>query len=310
MKLFFNFLKGYLPLLILCVVQPVVGQQEAQYTQYMYNTLTINPAYTGSTGGVDALLLHRSQWIGIDGAPRTQAFTIHAPMWNEKVGLGLSAVNERIGPTDEFHIDGNFSYTLYLGQQGRLAFGLKAGARSMSIDWSRGRYYQEGDPLLNRNINNNIAAMIGSGVYYYTDKWYAGVSVPNFIRNDFYDDVQESVVSDRLHYYIIGGYVFDLSESLKFKPAFLGKLVTGAPVTVDASANFMFQEKFVLGASYRWDDSVSALAGFQINDKIFVGYSYDYSTTDLNKYNDGSHEFVLRFQLKPKTARIKSPRFF
>jgi type IX secretion system PorP/SprF family membrane protein len=306
-----NKLLRWLPslLLVLCGLK-LHAQQEPQYSQYMYNTLTVNPGYTGSTGGLDAILLHRSQWIGIDGAPRTQVLAVHSPVWNERVGLGLSAVNDRIGPADELYIDGNFSYTLYLGMQGRLAFGLKAGARILNIDWSRGRYYQEGDPLLNTNINNRAAATIGSGVYYYTDKWYAGVSVPNFIRDNYYDDIQETVVSDRLHYYFIGGYVFDLTGSIKFKPAVLGKVVSGSPVTVDASANFLFQEKFTFGASYRWDDSVSALAGFQITEQLFAGYAFDYSVTELNKYNDGSHEFILRFQLMPKTTRIKSPRFF
>ncbi len=310
MRFFYAILKRCLPLMLVFAVQGVTAQQDPQYTQYMYNTLTVNPGYTGSTEGIDAVLLHRSQWIGIDGAPRTQAFTIHSPIWNDKVGLGLSAINDRIGPADEFYIDGNFSYTLYSGVQGRLAFGLKAGARVLNIDWSRGRFYQEGDPLLNNNINNRIAANIGSGMYYYTDKWYAGVSIPNFIKDNYYDDIQETVVSDRLHYYIMGGYVFDLSESIKFKPAVLGKIVTGSPVTVDGSANFLFQEKFTLGAGYRWDDAVSALAGFQITKEFFLGYSYDYSTTELSKYNDGSHEIILRYQLMPKTSRIKSPRFF
>ena len=310
MRFFFTILKNYSLLLFVLVVQSVTAQQDPQYTQYMYNTLTVNPGYTGSTEGIDAVLLHRSQWIGIDGAPRTQAFSIHSPMWNDKVGLGLSAINDRIGPADEFYIDGNFSYTLYLGEQSKLAFGLKAGARVLNIDWSRGRYYQEGDPLLNTNINNNIAATIGSGIYYYTDKWYAGASIPNFIKDNYYNDVQETVVSDRLHYYVMGGYVFDLSDSVKFKPAVLGKIVKGSPITVDGSANFLFQEKFTLGAAYRWDDAVSALVGFQITKELFLGYSYDYSTTELSKYNDGSHEVILRFQLQPKATRIKSPRFF
>lgn len=310
MKLFFTILKGCLPLLFVLLAQSIVAQQDPQYTQYMYNTLTVNPAYTGSTEGLDATLQHRSQWIGIDGAPETQAFTIHSPIWNDKVGLGLSATNERIGPTDEFYVNGNFSYTLYFGAEGRLAFGLKAGARVLNIDWSRGRFFQEGDPLLNNNINNRISATIGSGIYYYTNKWYAGVSIPNFLRDNYYDDIQETVVSDRLHYYVIGGYVFDLSDSVKFKPAVLGKIVEGSPITVDASANFLLQEKLTLGLSYRWDDAMSALAGFQITEKFFLGYSYDYSVTELNKYNDGSHELILRFQLQPKTKRIKSSRFF
>nr|WP_240409115.1 type IX secretion system membrane protein PorP/SprF [Flavobacterium psychrotrophum] len=288
------------------------AQQEPQYTQYMYNTLTVNPGYTGSPGVLQANLLHRTQWVGISGAPQTQAFSIHSP-WSEyyeHIGVGLSVVNDRIGPSDEVFADGNFSYALKMGDEGKLAFGLKAGVRVLSIDWSRGRYYQEGDPLLNKNINNKINPSIGAGLYYYTDTWYAGVSVPNFMQNNYYDDVQETVRADRLHYYVIGGYVFDLSENVKFKPAVLGKIVTGAPITADFSANFLLQEVLTLGAGYRWDDAVSGLLGIQVSRNFFVGYSYDYSVTDLNKYNNGSHEFMVRFEVAPKTKRIKSPRFF
>jgi len=305
-------LKKWLCILLLMAGSAIVAQQDPQYTQYMYNTLTVNPGYTGSTGGLEATLLHRSQWIGIDGAPATQAFSIHSPYskYHENIGIGLSAVNDRIGPSNEVYIDANFSYAIPLGETDKLAFGLKAGARVLNVDWSKGRYYQSGDPLLNTNINNKIAPATGAGIYYYADKWYAGLSVPNFIRTTIYSDVKESTVTDRLHYYAIVGYVFNLGSSLKFKPAVLAKIVTGAPVIVDASANFLIQDFVTLGVAYRWDDAMSALAGVQITPNIFVAYSYDYSITELNKYNSGSHEIVVRFQLQPKTSRIKSPRFF
>ncbi|AWH86970.1 hypothetical protein HYN59_09075 [Flavobacterium album] len=286
------------------------AQQDPQYTQYMYNTLTVNPAYTGSTGNLEATLQHRTQWVGIDGAPQTQAFSIHSPMFDEHVGLGLSVVNDRLGPSNETYVNGNFSYTIPLGLDTKLAFGLRAGARMLNIDWSKGRAYQDGDPLLNTNINNRINPTIGSGIYVYDEKWYAGISVPNFLRSDYYNDVQEATVQDRLHYYVMGGYVFDLTEDVKFKPAVLAKIVSGSPLIVDASANFLLQDIVTLGVSYRWDDSVSGLAGFQITKGIFAGYSYDYSVTQLNKYNNGSHEIILRFQLVPNGSRIKSPRFF
>ena len=305
-------LKKWLYVQLLLAGGTVMAQQDPQYTQYMYNTLTVNPGYTGSTGGLDATLLHRSQWIGIDGAPTTQAFTIHSPYskYHENIGIGLSAVNDRIGPSNEVYVDANFSYSIPLGESDKQAFGLKAGARVLNVDWSKGRYYQSGDPLLNTNINNKIAPATGAGIYYYADKWYAGISVPNFIRTTIYNDVKESTVTDRLHYYAIAGYVFNLSKSLNFKPALLAKIVTGAPVIVDASANFLLQDFVTLGVAYRWDDAMSALAGVQITSNIFVAYSYDYSVTELNKYNSGSHEIVVRFQLLPKTSRIKSPRFF
>ena len=297
-------------MLIVGIVSSIKAQQNPEYTQYMYNTMTINSGYAGSTGALEAILLHRSQWIGIDGAPRTQSFTIHAPLANEKVGLGLSIINDKLGPSSELNMEGNFSYTIPFGVEKKLAFGLKAGARRLDVDWSKGRYYDDIDVLLNTNITNEIKPSIGAGLYYYSQKWYVGASVPNFIRSNFYDDIQESVVIDRLHYYLIGGYVFDLSSAVKFKPAFLTKAVSGAPLYYNVSANFLLQEKFTIGAAYQMDDSVSVLAGFQITNEFYVGYSYDYTTTNLNKYNDGSHEFILRYQLQKKSRQIKSPRFF
>ncbi|PKB18739.1 type IX secretion system membrane protein PorP/SprF [Flavobacterium sp. 5] len=303
-------IKKYLSVAFLLVVSSINAQQDPEYTQYMYNTMTVNPAYAGSTGNLEAILLHRSQWVGMDGAPRTQSFSVDGPLRNENIGLGLSIVNDKIGPSNELYFDGNFSYSLALGYEKRLAFGIKAGARVLNVDWTKGKYYDNVDPLLNQNINNEIKPSIGAGLYYYTDKWYLGVSVPNFIQSTYYDDVQEAVNYDRLHYYFIGGYVFDLNVNLKIKPAFLVKAVTGAPISADLSANFMLYEKFVLGASYRFDDSVSALVGFQVSNNFYAGYSYDYTVSELNKYNDGSHEIVLRYQFLKSENKIKSPRFF
>lgn len=309
MKITSKIINRYFLICIILTAISAKAQQDPQYTQYMYNTLTVNPGYTGSPGYLEATLQHRSQWVGIDGAPTTQALTVHAPV-NDRVGLGLSAVNDKIGPSEEVTVNGNFSYTIPVSYDSKIAFGLKAGARVLNIDWSKGTYYQGNDPLFNTNVNNQVMATVGAGVYYYTEKWYAGLSVPNFIRSDYYDDIQEAAVSDRLHYYVIGGYVFDLSDNVKFKPAVMAKIVSGAPITADVSANFLFAERLTVGAAYRFDDSVSGLLGFQLSRNLFVGYSYDYSVTELNKYNDGSHEIVLRFQLMPKSTRIKSPRFF
>lgn len=286
------------------------AQQDPGYTQYMYNPLTVNSAYAGSTGTLEAVIIHRSQWVGIDGAPSTQSFTVHTPLTNDRIGLGFSAVNDNLGPSNELYLDANFSYTLLLSYSTKLALGVKAGARMLNVDWQKGRFYNESDVLLNSNIDNKFTPSIGAGAYLYGEKWYVGASVPSFIRSDYYDDVQESIDVERLHYYLMAGYVFDISDNVKFKPAMLARGVSGAPISLDVSANFLIHEKFMIGAGYRWDDSVSVLAGFQLNSNFFVGYSYDYTTTDLNKYNDGSHEIVLRFQLSPKSNQIKSPRFF
>ncbi|NMH27390.1 PorP/SprF family type IX secretion system membrane protein [Flavobacterium silvaticum] len=286
------------------------AQQDPGYTQYMYNQLVINPAYAGSTGSLEAILLHRSQWVGIDGAPETQSLTVHSPLRNDKLGLGFSVVNDKLGPSSEVYINGSFSYTINLNHDTKLAFGLNAGARIMNIDWSKGRFYDENDALLNQNIDNKFMPQIGAGMFLYKENWYVGLSVPSFIKSDYYDDIAEEVDPDRLHYNLSAGYVFDLSDNLKFKPAALIRVVTGAPVTYNLSGNFMFLEKFVLGAAYRFNDSVSGLAGFQISRDFFIGYAYDHTVTDLNKYNNGTHEIFIRFQMNQKSSQIKSPRFF
>ncbi|ADF53395.1 conserved hypothetical protein [Zunongwangia profunda SM-A87] len=292
------------------LTKEVIAQQDPHYTQYMFNTMSINPAYAGSTGSLQALLLYRSQWVGVDGAPETQNFSMHSPLRNEKMGLGLNIVNDKLGPSSEVFADANFSYTIQTGYYTKLAFGVKGGARVLNVDWSKGRFYDPEDVLLNNNIDSRIMPSLGAGAYWYSDRWYIGASIPNFIRSDYYDDIQEAVLSNRLHYFIMGGYVFDINRNLKLKPAFLVKAVSGAPVSVDVSANFLLQEFLNLGAAYRWNDSVSLLAGFQISRSLFVGYSYDYTTTDFTKYNDGTHEILLRFDLLKGNNKIKSPRFF
>ena len=285
------------------------AQQDAQYTQYMYNTMVINPAYAGQRETLSITSLYRTQWIGVDGAPETLTIGVHSPLRNERIGLGLSIVSDRLGPVQETFVNGNFSYTIPIDddEDKKMSFGLNAGFNLLETDWSKG-IYQNPDNAFNENINL-FSPMAGAGVYLHSRKWYVGLSVPNIIKTDHYDDYQESLVTERLHYYLIGGYVFDLSETTKLKPAFLLKGASGSPAIADISANFLFNEKFTIGMGWRWDDSISALAGFQISNSIYIGYAYDKTTTGLKNYNEGSHEIMLRFELQ-KVERLLSPRFF
>ena len=288
--------------------QTLFAQQDPQFTQYMYNTLGVNAAYAGSRGHASATGLLRSQWVGLDGAPRSQTFTIDTPV-GERVGLGLAIANDELGPSKETYIDLNFSYTIHTSATRKLSFGIKGGGRLLDIDFSRGSTQTAGDALFQNNVSEFLPT-VGVGVYWHSDRNYIGVSIPNLFTDQTYDDIQQTVAAERLHLFIIGGIVTDLSSSIKFKPAFLFKSVEGAPVIVDLSANFMFYEKLRLGASYRWDDSVSGLAGFQLTPQLLLGYSYDYTTTELQRFNTGSHEITLRFDLISKSKKIKSPRFF
>jgi type IX secretion system PorP/SprF family membrane protein len=297
----------YFALLLIGLVS--YAQQDAQYTQYMYNTINVNPAYAGSRGVMSIFGLHRTQWVGLDGAPTTNAFSINSPINNSNLGVGLSFVNDKIGPTNENTISADLSYTIRTSETYNLSFGIKGTANLFNLDVSRLNPQNSGDPLL-QNLDNDFSPNVGAGAYLHSDKLYLGVSVPNFFETKRFDDNDIAVYKERMNLYFIGGYVFDLTPSLKFKPAFLTKVVEGAPLQLDVSGNFLINEKFVLGAAWRWDAAVSAMAGFQITDGLFIGYGYDLETTKLANYNSGSHEVFLRFELFNKQEKIVSPRFF
>ncbi|MEZ0006594.1 type IX secretion system PorP/SprF family membrane protein [Flavobacterium sp. 28YEA47A] len=285
------------------------AQQDAQYTQYMYNTININPAYAGSRGVMSIFGLHRTQWVGLDGAPVTNAVSLNTPINNSKIGIGLSFVNDRIGPTDENAISADISYTVQTSETYNLSFGIKGTANLFSLDVNKLNPVDAGDPHL-QNFNNNFTPNVGAGVYFHSDKLYVGLSVPNFFQTTRYEDNSVSVYKERMNFYFIGGYVFDLSPTIKFKPAFLMKTIEGAPLQLDVSGNFLFNDKFTIGAAWRWDAAVSVMAGFQVTDGLFVGYGYDLETTKLSNYNSGSHEIFLRFELFNKFNKVTSPRFF
>lgn len=286
------------------------AQQDAQFTQYMYNTINVNPAYAGSRGVLSIFGLYRTQWVGLDGAPETSSFSVNTPVGNN-VGLGVSLINDKIGPTNENNLSVDFSYSIPTSATAKLSFGIKGSANLFKLDPTKLTPEDQGDPQF-QDFKNKFTPNIGAGVYWHTDKAYVGLSVPNFIQTNRYDDNDVAIYKDKINYYFIAGYVFELDryETVKFKPAIMTKMVEGSPLQVDASANFMFNDKFVIGVAYRWSASVSALAGFQITDGLYLGYAYDRETTKLVNYNSGSHEIFLRFEFLNKYGRITSPRFF
>ncbi len=318
--------KRYIAIFILALVvlglrtENAVAQQDAQYTQYMYNTLSINPAYAGSRGGVSILGLHRSQWVGLDGAPRTQTISIHSPVGeSRRVGLGLNIVNDEIFITNETYIDIDFSYTIPTSDRGKLAFGLKGGVHLLDVNYSETNPFQNGDALATdqANIDNRFSPQVGVGLFYYTDKYYLGLSAPNLLRTEHFDDSDNSnnqnttfLARERVNYYLTSGYVFDITQDFKFKPAGLVKLVSGAPLQVDITANALLYDKLTLGLAYRWSAALSGLVGFQVTDGLMLGFAYDRDTTDLDQFNDGSYEVFLRFEIFKNPKRLLSPRFF
>jgi len=287
------------------------AQQDPQYTNYMYNTININPAYAGSRGALSIFGLHRSQWVGLEGAPTTNSFSVNTPIADSKVGLGVSFVNDALGVMDENTLSVDFSYTLDLNNRGsKLSFGLKGSANLLNVAYSDLNKFNPNDPQILNDVQNEFTPNIGAGIYWHNEKSYVGFSVPSFLESTRYDNNIQSTMQQKMHYYLMGGHVFEINPMLKFKPAFLLKAVEGAPLQADITGNFLISEKFTVGGAYRWDAAWSALVGFQVTDGMFIGYSYDSDVKALRNYNNGSHEIFMRFELFNKYRRVNSPRFF
>lgn len=284
------------------------AQQDAQFTQYMYNTITINPAYAGSRGALSIFALHRTQWVGLEGAPVTNTVSMNTPFNESNLGLGISIVNDKIGPTQENTISADVSYSIHTSETFKLSFGMKATANLFSLDVNKLNPV-DNDPSLH-DFNNKFTPNIGAGIYLHSDKAYVGFSVPNFIETNRYNDNEVAIFKEKINYYLMGGYVFTISDDIQFKPAGLLKITEGAPLQADISGNFMFMEKLTIGIAYRWSAAMNGMVGFQISEGLYIGYGYDLETTHLDKYNSGSHEVFLRYELFKNNTRMTTPRFF
>jgi type IX secretion system PorP/SprF family membrane protein len=291
------------------------AQQDPHYTQYMYNMSVMNPAYAGSKENLSMGLLYRKQWVEIEDAPTTGTFFGHAPV-GKNVGLGLSVISDKIGPVEENNVYGDFSYTLNLGGDHKLAFGVKLGLTFHNVGLFSDINFtlpQQNDPAFSRDITNTYFNF-GSGFFYYTNKYYLGLSVPNMLKSTHFD-VQRSAEelqfgTETSHYFLTGGYVFDINQSVKFKPFFMLKSAFSAPTSLDVSTNFLFNEKFEVGATYRLDDSFGAMVNYAINPSLRIGYAYDHIVSDLNVTTPSSHEIILLYDLNFPKKVSSSPRFF
>jgi type IX secretion system PorP/SprF family membrane protein len=311
-------------------VSAAIAQQDPMYTHYMYNTLAVNPAYAGSREALTLTGLYRNQWVGFDGAPKNITFTGHTPIGNA-LGLGLSFVNDKIGPITNNQIYADLAYHLKLNAKSKLAFGLKGGVNLFSGNLTQLKTSQKYDAANPTdpatalgNVNNHLTPNIGAGLYYYRDRFYMGVSSPKLLQNKIGttevvlngNTTTTNLISERLHYFGIIGAMFDLSPNVQLKPTALLKVTEAAPIEGDFTATFVFMEKLNLGAMYRTGDAVGALLGFNITPQWTIGYSYDWSFVsktgfNSNAYNTGSHEIMMRYDLIYKDkAKIKSPRYF
>lgn len=286
------------------------AQQEPQYTQYMYNMSMVNPGYMiNEPGIVQVGSLYRTQWVGIDGAPKTANVFAHIPI-NNRIELSVNYLNDNIGSNvnlseNVFNVDA--AYKININNTLNLSFGLKAGFDH--LNFSAIGSDVGGDSAFGNT--NKTVLNIGAGVFLFDDNYYAGISAPNLIPSNL--DINDDVVyNDQAHIFLIGGYVFDINDDFKLKPSTVLKFVGGSPLSFDVSVNVLYLNRFELGVSYRYQDAMSGLVGINVTPNLKLGYAYDFNTSQLNDFNDGSHEFILlyKFDILGLSKKYSSPRFY
>lgn len=300
---------------LLLSVPAAFSQQLPQFTQYMFNTISINPAYAGSRETLSIVGLHRSQWVGLEGGPETQTLSAHAPMRNENMGLGISFINDKLGYENFAYLYADYSYTIKTSEKTKLAFGIKGGFTQYTLDEVLlNDPSVVNDPFFN-DVSNRWSPNVGAGLYLHSQMWYVGLSAPRLLNTDYNkgrNGTLDYVALERTSYYLTGGYVFNLSETTKLKPSVLLKATNGAPLSFDVSANFLFNDTFWIGGGYRVNQNAAAIGGiadFQVSKQLRIGYAYEYPISDLRPYTSGTHEVLLMFEVF-KSKRIKSPRYF
>ena len=282
------------------------AQQQAMFTQYMFNGLAINPAYAGSHESISATALARVQWVGIEGAPRTQTFSVHSPIPGKNIGLGAFFAHDELGVTEQNTLYLSYAYRMKMSK-GTLALGIQGGLRSSSINYSD---LGVNDPNLQSNISES-SPNFGAGLFYSTERFYAGASVPVLMNNEIGSGDNSDVQSQQIrHFFLTAGYVFDLSPVLKLKPSTLIKSVSGAPIEMDINANLIINDLVWFGLSYRSGDSIDLLFDLQINPQLRFGYAYDYTLSDLGQVNTGTHEFMINYRFVFAKNKIVTPRYF
>ncbi|MBP8850841.1 MAG: type IX secretion system membrane protein PorP/SprF [Breznakibacter sp.] len=292
----------------------IKAQQEPLYTQYMFNTISVNPGYTGTRNALNMVFLSRLQWVGLDGAPKTNTFSMHTPIANNKMGVGFSVVADDIGPVRNSYLAVDYAYKVNVTSDIILSMGLKGGIFNYYAglqDVFLGN--PNADPSFYGNLEQKLQPNAGVGFYLYSNKYYAGFSIPSIIEASLSDYQESGTTPNSLkrHYFIMGGYVFDLGTEWKFKPAFIEKVVTGAPLSTDLTAHFIYQNTYWMGMTYRVGDAISLLLELQVTRQLLVGYSYDYTLSNISSYSNGSHEIVISYDFDGfMKSKVKSPRFF
>ncbi len=311
MKFNIHINKGLIVMLLILTVNIAQGQQDPMFTQYNFNTQIFNPAYAGTWKSLGFVVLGRNQWAGMDGAPQTYTFSVQSNTKNDKVGLGLNFVSDRIGMEKRFSLSGDYSYGFQVTENSLLRLGLKAGFSNYRNNLTEYiQYPGEPDPTLQGDIDNHYMPNFGVGTYLLSDNYYIGFSIPEILKNTIDNNYNNLTLNDVRSLFLIAGYVFDLSEYLQFKPTFLTKAALGKSVQFDFSANFLLGEKIWLGAMYRTGDAFGLIAQWIFDKKLRIGYGFDFTTSKLQKFNNGTHEVMVSYEISIKKRELSNPRMF
>lgn len=294
-------------LFLLGIVGSVSAQQDPMFTQYMHNPVSINPAYAGSRGTLNTVMMHRQQWVGMDGAPKTLTVSVNSPFIGYNVGIGLSLIYDQIGPTKQVGLYGDYAYQLKVTDKIKFALGLKGGFNMYDVNTLNlvGSQYED-----NPKVDKMYLPNFGLGSYLYSDRFYVGLSIPKMLQNSLSDNENTLLNKEERHYFFTGGVVMDLSEMIRFKPSFTFRMVQGAPLSSELSGAFLFYDRLWLGAMYRHSDSFGGLIKFDFKNLLSLGYSYDMTTSRLGNYNQGTHEVFVSYDIAFMNRKVLSPRFF
>ena len=290
------------------------AQQDPNFTQYFYNTISVNPAYTGTRGHLSMNFTYRSQWLGLDGSPETQNINLHGPV-TEKAGIGFSLINDNQGDgtLQNTRFTGSYAYAIPVSQKFKLSLGLSAGGNLYNLDLFKLRRLDQGIPADLESVANRLTLTLGLGTFLYSDRFYLGISTPNVLNPETFSNSNSTlyVVNQKPHLNIISGYVFDISDTVLFKPSVMVRMVDGSPINFDTSANFLFGNAFRLGVAYRYQSAISALAGFNVSPSLLLGVAYDQNAFQLGDVGlaNSSLELFLRYEIFNK-RKLSTPRFF
>ncbi|WP_245531765.1 PorP/SprF family type IX secretion system membrane protein [Anaerophaga thermohalophila] len=292
--------------------QKTFSQQEPMYTQYMHNIITINPAYTGTRDALSMVLLSRLQWVGLDGAPRTHNFAAHTPLNDHTMGLGLSLVSDEYGPVNNLFLNFSYAYRVNITEKTILSMGLNGGLYNYHVGLSS-LNVDETDPSFSKDLEQKFIPNAGFGLYLYSPKYYAGVSLPRLFQTELGNNnsPEEQMHTLKRHFFVMAGFDVNVGSQMVLKPSFITRIVEGAPFSADITARLLLRETYEAGVSYRPDESLSLLVGMHINPQLLIGYAYDFSSADMRPFNNGSHEIVVSYEFgKTTKEKVVSPRNF